>query len=73
MRLSLGVSNVSFGLGKESRAILNSVFLDEARKVAKDYPQIQTDDANIDAIGMWLLKNPFNYDVLVACWRSMSI
>jgi isocitrate/isopropylmalate dehydrogenase len=24
------------------------------------------DDANIDAITMWLLKNPFNYDVLVA-------
>ena len=24
------------------------------------------DDANIDAIDMWLLKNPFNYDVLVA-------
>ena len=25
-----------------------------------------TDDANIDAMCMWLLKNPFNYDVLVA-------
>jgi 3-isopropylmalate dehydrogenase len=24
------------------------------------------DDANIDAITMWLLKNPLNYDVLVA-------
>ena len=24
------------------------------------------DDANVDAICMWLLKNPFNYDVLVA-------
>ena len=24
------------------------------------------DDANIDAMCMWLLKNPFNYDVLVA-------
>jgi 3-isopropylmalate dehydrogenase len=44
----------------------DGLFLDEARKVAKDYPQIQTDDANIDAIGMWLLKNPFEYDVLVA-------
>jgi 3-isopropylmalate dehydrogenase len=44
----------------------DGLFLDEARKVAKDFPQIQTDDANIDAIGMWLLKNPFSYDVLVA-------
>jgi len=24
------------------------------------------DDANIDAMTMWLMKNPFNYDVLVA-------
>lgn len=24
------------------------------------------DEANIDAMTMWLLKNPFNYDVLVA-------
>jgi isocitrate/isopropylmalate dehydrogenase len=24
------------------------------------------DDANIDAMTMWLLKNPYNYDVLVA-------
>jgi len=44
----------------------DGLFLEEARKVAADYPDIQTDDANIDAIGMWLLKNPFNYDVLVA-------
>ena len=24
------------------------------------------DEANVDAMTMWLLKNPFNYDVLVA-------
>ncbi len=44
----------------------DGLFLEEAKRVAKDYPGIETDDANIDAIGMWLLKNPFNYDVLVA-------
>ena len=44
----------------------DGLFLEEARKVAKDFPDIQMDDANIDAITMWLLKNPFNYDVLVA-------
>ncbi|MGB6123403.1 MAG: isocitrate/isopropylmalate family dehydrogenase, partial [Bacteroidota bacterium] len=44
----------------------DGLFLEEAKKVAKDYPDIQTDDANIDAICMWLLKNPYNYDVLVA-------
>jgi 3-isopropylmalate dehydrogenase len=44
----------------------DGLFLEEAKRVAKDYPAVQTDDANVDAIGMWLLKNPFNYDVLVA-------
>ncbi len=44
----------------------DGMFLETARMVAKDYPEIAMDDANIDAITMWLLKNPFNYDVLVA-------
>jgi isocitrate dehydrogenase (NAD+) len=44
----------------------DGLFLEEAKKVAKEFPEIQTDDANIDAICMWLLKNPFAYDVLVA-------
>ena len=34
--------------------------------MAKGYPDIAFDNANIDAICMWLLKNPFDYDVLVA-------
>jgi 3-isopropylmalate dehydrogenase len=42
------------------------LFLDIGKEVAKDYPGIQMDDANIDAICMWLLKNPKNYSVLVA-------
>lgn len=37
----------------------------EARKIAKDFPEIQFREANIDAICMWLLKNPQDYDVLV--------
>lgn len=44
----------------------DGLFLEMAREVAKDYPGIEVDDANIDAITMWLLKNPFSYDVLVA-------
>ena len=43
----------------------DGVFMDAARKVAAEYPGIQFDNANIDAMGMWLLKNPFNYDVIV--------
>jgi isocitrate/isopropylmalate dehydrogenase len=44
----------------------DGLFLETARDVAKDFPDIATDEANIDAMCMWLLKNPFNYDVLVA-------
>jgi 3-isopropylmalate dehydrogenase len=44
----------------------DGLFLEIAKDVAKQYPGIAMDDANIDAMTMWLLKNPFNYDVLVA-------
>jgi len=37
-----------------------------ARKVAEEYPDIPYYETNIDAQCMWLLKNPFDYDVLVA-------
>jgi len=42
------------------------MFLDIAKDLHKDYPEIEMDDANVDAICMWLLKNPRNYDVMVA-------
>jgi 3-isopropylmalate dehydrogenase len=44
----------------------DGLFLEAGRAVAKEFPEIACDDANVDAITMWLLKNPFNYDVLVA-------
>ena len=44
----------------------DGLFLESALAVSRAYPEIVTDDANIDAMTMWLLKNPFNYDVLVA-------
>jgi 3-isopropylmalate dehydrogenase len=44
----------------------DGLFLETAKEIAKEYPEIKMDDANIDAMCMWLLKNPFNYDVLVA-------
>jgi 3-isopropylmalate dehydrogenase len=37
-----------------------------AREVAKQCPEIPLWEANIDAICMWMIKNPQNYDVLVA-------
>jgi isocitrate/isopropylmalate dehydrogenase len=42
------------------------LFLEIGKQVAKEFPGIQTDDANIDAICMWLLKDPDKYGVLVA-------
>jgi isocitrate/isopropylmalate dehydrogenase len=41
------------------------VFLEAAKEVAARYPRIEFDTANVDAMGMWLLKNPLNYDVIV--------
>ncbi len=37
-----------------------------AREVAKDYPDIPLWETNIDAQCMWLVKNPSDYDILVA-------
>ena len=42
------------------------LFLETAKRVAKDFPRVAMDDANVDAICMWLLKDPEKYGVLVA-------
>lgn len=44
----------------------SGLILREARKVAENYPDIDLWETNIDAMCMWLLKNPQNYGVLVA-------
>ena len=42
------------------------LMLEETRKVAAAYPEIPLYETNIDAICMWLVKNPHDYDVMVA-------
>jgi isocitrate/isopropylmalate dehydrogenase len=37
-----------------------------AREVAKNYPGIDLWETNIDAQCMWLVKNPEDYEVIVA-------
>jgi 3-isopropylmalate dehydrogenase len=37
-----------------------------ARKVAQDYPGIELWETNVDAMCMWLVKNPQDYGVLVS-------
>jgi len=34
-------------------------------EVAREYPDIQTDYAHVDAICMWMIKNPESFDVIV--------
>ena len=38
----------------------------EARKIAKEYPDVELWETNVDAMCMWLVKNPQDYDVLVS-------
>jgi len=40
--------------------------LEIARKMAGEYPEVEFREANVDAMAMWLVKNPQDYDVLVA-------
>ncbi|MEO1128881.1 MAG: isocitrate/isopropylmalate family dehydrogenase, partial [Planctomycetota bacterium] len=47
---------------RETGGLMTRVF----REVAAEYPGIAAWEANIDAICMWLVKNPQTYDVLVA-------
>jgi 3-isopropylmalate dehydrogenase len=41
------------------------MFLEEARAVAERYPKIELWEVNVDAMAMWLIKQPQIYDVVV--------
>jgi 3-isopropylmalate dehydrogenase len=41
------------------------LFLEEAKKVSQEYPGIEYREENVDAVAMWLIKNPTSYDVIV--------
>ncbi len=43
----------------------SGLMLEEGRKIAKEYPEINYFEENIDAVAMWLLKKPENYSVIV--------
>jgi len=44
----------------------SGLILEEARKIAQEYPGIKFQETNVDAMCMWLVKNPQDYDVLVS-------
>lgn len=52
----------------KSNALSHSmVFWDSVyQEVARDFPQIKTDMALVDAMTMWFIKNPEHFDVVVA-------
>lgn len=52
---------------KSNALNFSMVFWDEVYKlVASDYPDIKQDFALVDALSMWLIKNPGFFDVVVA-------
>ncbi len=43
----------------------SGMMIEEARKLAEDYQDIELWEVNVDAMCMWLVKNPQNYGVIV--------
>jgi len=43
----------------------DGMFLSTARSVASEYPDIEVEESIVDALCMWLVKNPMHYDVLL--------
>jgi 3-isopropylmalate dehydrogenase len=64
--VKFGYSNVTICEKPNVLRETSGMMLKEAKIIAKDYPQIQLWDTNIDAQMMWLTKNPENYGVIVA-------
>ncbi len=44
----------------------SGMMIREARNVAKEYPDIKLWETNVDAMCMWLVKNPQDYEVIVS-------
>ena len=44
----------------------SGMMIREARAIAKEYPEIELWETNVDAMAMWLVKNPQDYSVLVS-------
>jgi isocitrate/isopropylmalate dehydrogenase len=44
----------------------SGMMVTEARQLAKEYPDVELWETNVDAMAMWLVKNPQDYSVLVS-------
>jgi tartrate dehydrogenase/decarboxylase / D-malate dehydrogenase len=70
-RKKLGVGGRTVGkvtnCSKSNALNYSMVFWDSVfNDVAREYPEIATDLAFVDAIAMWFIKNPESFDVIVA-------
>lgn len=45
--------------------LTDGIFLEEAQKISKDYPEIEMWEVNVDAMCMWLIKQPQIYQTIV--------
>ncbi len=61
-----GYSNVTICEKPNVLRETSGMMFNEGKIIAKDYPEIQLWDTNIDAQMMWLTKNPEIYGVIVA-------
>ncbi len=43
----------------------DGLFKEVVAEIAKEYPEVRVDDAHVDAMTQWLIKNPQDYDVIV--------
>ena len=44
----------------------SGLMIKEARRISTEYPNIEYREVNVDAMCMWLVKNPQDYDILVS-------
>ena len=45
--------------------LTDGLFKEVFYKMSKDYPDVAVDDAHVDAVTQWLIKQPEYYDVMV--------
>ena len=63
-----GLGGLGSPLVEKPNVILETsgLMVREARRIAAQYPEIELWETNVDAMAMWLIKNPQDYGVLVS-------
>jgi isopropylmalate/isohomocitrate dehydrogenase-like protein len=45
--------------------VTENIFKDAIHKYSQDYPEVNVSEARVDAMAMWLIRNPEDFDVVV--------